>query len=130
MCAHPLPAGPLQLLKLLLNELIIHEMEMFIADKYAYQFIYERQQEQNNMAKLEQFLELLGADYLTRIRTDDSTCNTRADNILHVLKQEIFETNSSSYLQQVLILECAWIFSGTLYAILHICTLSLYLRNN
>ena len=39
--------GPLQLLKIVLNELIVHEMEMIINEKTSYQMIYGQEELQN-----------------------------------------------------------------------------------
>ena len=72
----------MQLLKILLNELIIHEMEMIIGEKTSYQLIYQASSTQAN--SLEAFLEGLGTDFLTRIRNSE---NSEDVNV----KQEIFE---------------------------------------
>lgn len=74
--------GPLQLLKILLNELLIHEMEMIISEKLSSQIIYQissRSEEINDNA-LTLFLESFGQDFLSRIKANELN-----------VKQEIFE---------------------------------------
>lgn len=80
--------GPLQLLKILLNELLIHEMEMIISEKLSSQIIYQissRSEEINDNA-LTLFLESFGQDFLSRIKANELN-----------VKQEIFEHNASNF---------------------------------
>lgn len=75
----------MQLLKILLNELIIHEMEMIISEKLSSQLIYQIssvREEININAEL--FLESFGRDFLSRIKANN---DQEALNV----KQEIFE---------------------------------------
>ena len=59
----------MQFLKILLNELIIHEIEMIISEKNSYQLINKsstnNQDGENTVLNL--FVESLGEDFLTRI---------------------------------------------------------------
>ena len=59
----------MQFLKILLNELIIHEIEMIISEKNSYQLINKsstnKQDGENTVLNL--FVESLGEDFLTRI---------------------------------------------------------------
>ena len=86
----------MQFLKILLNELIIHEIEMIISEKNSYQLINKsstnNQDGENTVLNL--FVESLGEDFLTRICQDNEQhqLTTSKD-----VKQEVFESG-----QQVL----------------------------
>ena len=96
--------GPMQFLKILLNELIIHEIEMIINEKTSYQLINKTSASSNNEQEsttLSHFVELLGEDFLTRISRDNIHQQTSSRENLNV-KQEIFESG-----QQVICMHCA-----------------------
>jgi hypothetical protein len=63
----------MQFLKILLNELIIHEIEMIISEKNSYHLINKsstnNQDGENTVLNL--FVESLGEDFLTRICQDN-----------------------------------------------------------
>ena len=84
--------GPMQFLKILLNELIVHEIEMIINEKTSFQLINKTcsDNEQENTT-LSHFVELLGEDFLTRISQDNVQQQTFLRDNLNV-KQEIFES--------------------------------------
>ena len=85
--------GPMQFLKILLNELIIHEIEMIINEKTSFQLINKTcsDNEQENTT-LSHFVELLGEDFLTRISQDNVQQQQAFLRENLNVKQEIFES--------------------------------------
>ena len=87
----------MQFLKILLNELIIHEIEMVISEKNSYQLINKSCSTNNDRENsvLNLFLESLGEDFLTRICQDNEQQQLTSSKDV---KQEVFESG-----QQVLV---------------------------
>ena len=82
----------MQFLKILLNELIIHEIEMIISEKNSYQLINKscstnNQDGENTVLNI--FLESLGEDFLTRICQDNEQQQLTSSKDV---KQEVFES--------------------------------------
>ena len=115
------PSSPLQLLKFLFHELIIHEMELALSEKISNQLIYtsnesgEQETVPENADQITSFMASLGSDFLTRIRgppamptmaavADEHHSNVDEYVKLVAVKQEVFEQ------QQVMSIEYIWKF--------------------
>ena len=102
------PSSPLQLLKFLFHELIIHEMELALSEKISNQLIYtsnseaETEAAENSSDQITSFMASLGSDFLTRIRgspampttavgADEHHSNVDEYVKLVAVKQEVFE---------------------------------------
>ena len=82
----------MQFLKILLNELIIHEIEIIINEKTSYQLINKTtSNDDQESTALSNFVELLGEDFLTRISQDNDHQQTSLTENFNV-KQEISES--------------------------------------
>ena len=99
-------SGPLQFLKILLNELIIHEIETIIDEKSSYQFIYGNVSAAPDHfhSSLSFFLKSLGDDFLSKISRSGSIGQQELQdhknskpNLSSPVKQEIFDHQVSYF---------------------------------